>query len=407
MPGFFEKWMKDIKDAQADNGSVQGVAPAYWTRNPADPTWGMAYIMIPFELYLYYGDTRVLQYHYDSMKKYLDFLSSNYSTGYLVQLNLNGDYCAPSHIRPPETPGELISSWAFYMDALTVSKIVTILGNEFDSKKYSLLALNIKDAFNARFSQKRWDRGKDFQKESYGDTQTSNLLPLSSEIVPEDSLADVLESLLLNISRHHDNHLDTGIIGTKFLFSVLSQSDYEDIAYEIATKRSYPSYGYMIREGATTLWERWEYVTSSVLSSHNHIMFGSIDAWFYKSLAGITPDESRPGFEHFLVKPRVPEGLSNASASLQTIRGLITTDWQKTHNGITLNIRVPANTFCTVHVPKLQFKGPNLHLSEDGIAIFERGVAQKLPDGINGVTNEGKFFVCEIGSGSYSFTLEA
>ncbi|MFI5422020.1 MAG: family 78 glycoside hydrolase catalytic domain, partial [Nitrososphaerales archaeon] len=223
MPGFFEKWLNDIKDAQTPDGSVQGVAPAYWTRNPADPVWGMAYIMIPYELYLYYGDERVLETHYESMKNYLEFVSSKYSNDYLVSLSLNGDYCAPAHIRSQETPGELISTWAYLTCALTLSKIAQIVNKTVDHEKYSGLASHIRDAFNARFLKKRWDRGKDFEMESYGDTQTCNILPLEAGIVPEVSVNAVLQSLLLNISRHHDNHLDTGIVGTKFLFNVLSR----------------------------------------------------------------------------------------------------------------------------------------------------------------------------------------
>jgi alpha-L-rhamnosidase len=253
--------------------------------------------------------------------------------------------------------------------------------------------------------KKRWDRGKDFELSSYGDTQTSNLLPLAADIVPDESKTEVLESLLLNISRHHDDHLDTGIVGTKFLFDVLSKLEQGDVAFEIATKTSYPGYGYAIREGATTLWERWEYVTSSVLSSHNHIMFGSIDAWFYKSLVGINPDASRPAFAHFLVKPVIPAGLDFASGSLQTIRGLIAVDWQRSSNRILLSVNVPVNTSCSVFIPKLPSAG-NLRLKEGEMVILENGAALNQPQSISGVRVEEKYVVCEVGSGSYSFTLE-
>lgn len=406
MPTFYEKWVKDIEETQDSEGSINSVAPAYWIRNPADPAHGMAFIMIPFELYRHYGDLRVLRDHYESMKKYMDFLGSRSPGKILDSFNKHGDYCAPFHVVPSETPRELISTSLYYLETVAMSKISAVLGREEDSVHYAKLASEISEALNSIFLKKRWDRTHDFFLESYGETQTSNVLPLYAGIVPPDKEGEVIQTLVSNIVRQYDGHLETGVIGTKYLFPLLSALGYEDLAYEVAIKTTYPGYGYMVKEGATTLWERWEYLTTYILSSHNHIMFGSIGAWFYSSVAGIIVDESRPGFRHFFLKPRPPSGLTNVVASLHTIRGLISLKWDKKTNpgNFSLEVVIPANCTCSVFIPTKGFTSSDL--KEGGTTIFSHGrKIEALPDGIASVKEEGNFIVCEIASGIYSFVV--
>lgn len=404
MPTFYEKWLVDIRDTQDSEGSISSVAPAFWKRNPAEPSHGMAYIMIPFEIYRYYRDIRVLSEHYDSMKKYVEFLNGKSNNFILDTLGQYGDYCEPSHLSPKETPWEFVSTCMFHVEVVTLAKIAKILQESGDEKKYLELASNIRSALNSRFLKKQWDRTKDFFLECYGDTQALNALPLGVGMVPDDKKKEVIESLVLNIVRQYDGHLDTGMVATKYLFPVLSESGYADLAFEVATKEDYPGFGYMVRQGATTVWERWENRTTYILSSHNHIMLGSIGAWFYSALAGIYVDETAPGFRHFTIKPEMPKGLESASGSIQTISGLISSSWRKEGDRVFLKVAVPANCTSTVHVPTKGFR--DIILSENDSPIFEGGKrSASLPAGVDSVSEEDDHLVCHTGSGNYSFVL--
>ena len=186
MAAFYAKYLRDISDAQKEDGSLSDVIPPYWSLYPADPAWGTAYITLAWYMYLYYGDISVLKEHYDGLKKYIESLV-RMSADNLISLEKYGDWCPPGSIKPKHTPGQFTSTWYYYHDVLIFSKIAEVLGNEVDRVKYSRLAEEIKKAFNDKF----------LQDERYlSASQTCNALPLYLDMPPEEKKKAVLETLI-------------------------------------------------------------------------------------------------------------------------------------------------------------------------------------------------------------------
>jgi len=390
MAGFYTKWLEDISDSQAEDGSVPDVVPAYWSIYPADPAWGTACVVIPWYLYQYYGDRRILEKCYSGIKRWVEFLTSK-TTDYILSYSKYGDWCPPAHIKPVDTPIELTSAWYYYHDTLILSKIAHILGESNEAKKYSQLSSKIKEAFNKKF----------LKDDHYATgSQTCNVLPLFLDIVPEDKKEAVLKNLIDDIVVTHGGHLNTGIVGTRYILDVLTKYGQADLAYKIATQTTYPGWGYMLREGATTLWERWEYLADGGMNSHNHIMFGSIDAWFYKVLAGINIDPASPGFGRIIIKPYVIGDLNYVSASIRTMRGMISSSWKKSDHSLAFNITLPVNTQAKVSLPKMKLG--NVTIKESGKAVWENSSYIESIAGITGASEDDEYVTFQVGSGSYS-----
>ncbi|AEE96386.1 glycoside hydrolase family 78 protein [Mahella australiensis] len=388
MAAFWGKYLDDIKDCQKEDGSVSDVVPAYWPIYPADPAWGTAYISIAWELYRFYGDVTVLERHYDSMKRWVDFLTAHTDESGLVNYYHYGEWCAPGSIPPKNMPWEITSAFFYYHDALMLSQIARLLGKDEDAESYRQLSGNIKDAFNNKFLNA--------EHGCYSfSSQTCNVLGLQFDIVPEDKEKTVVDVLLRQVIESWDYHFDTGIIGTKYILDTLAKYGYKDVAYKMMTQEDYPSFGYMIREGATTVWERWEKLTNRGMNSHNHIMFGTVDAWFYKDLAGIIPEQ--PGFKRVTVKPVVPSGLDHASASVKTVRGMVGSQWKRNQDSFHLEVTIPVNVTARVMVPKLDF---------DDVMVKENDVSVDSQNLSTCCDNEEEYFVFDVGSGVYTFEVE-
>jgi len=430
MAPFYTKWIDDIKNAQREDGSVPDVVPPYWSIYPADPAWGTACIVIPWYLYLYYEDKQILEQNYPVMKGWVDFLGRQ-ATNYIVTYGKYGDWCPPRHARPVDTALKLTSTWYYYHDVLVLSKIARILDNHEDAKKYTQLANKIREAFNEEFLQGEFYCGekyaslykrvealmpvgvpKDKKDEMIKRAlplfapsgQTSNLLPLFLDMVPEDKREDVLKNLVNDIVVTQSNHLNTGIVGTRYILDVLAKYGQTDLAYKLVTQTTYPSWGYMIGEGATTLWERWEYLTNAGMNSHNHIMFGSVDTFFYKVLAGINIDPSYPGFKRIIIKPCPAGDLKYVSCSVKTVKGTVSSSWIKYGNSLILNVSIPFNTEAKVSIPKMELE--KIIVKESRKTIWEN---DSYIDGVEGIKNgeESKDYITfDVGSGMYSFEME-
>jgi alpha-L-rhamnosidase len=290
----------------------------------------------------------------------------------------------------------LTSTFYYYQDTLLTAQIAKVLEREAESNRYAERARGIKDAFNKEFN----DAGKYAVNpmspiDTHG-SQTSQLLPLALDMVPEPDWENCVEVLLREVAERFDFHPDTGIVGTRYLLDVLSAIGHPDTAYRILTQTSYPSIGYMIDQGATTLWERWENLSGVGMNSHNHIMFGSVDTWFYQTLCGITPVE--PAWESVRIAPWLPPEMSHAGATIWTVHGTLASSWTVTGDAVQLSVEIPVGCTAVVEVPC----GSSAELTEGGQKLT--GVPKEMmPEGIGSVAEIDGVVAVKVGSGDYRF----
>lgn len=402
MAAFYTKYLRDIRDAQKKDGGLPDTVPPYLRKlYPADPAWGSAYISLAWYLYYYFGDTKILADHFEAMKKYVYFLRRHDQGRIIKKLGKYGDWCPPGSIPPKKTPVELTSTWFYYQDTLRLSKIARVLKKSKDEKRLTGLARSIKNAFNRYFLKKDGYASVRMSPVEKIASQTSNLLPIYLNMVPKKQKNKVLDVLVHSVVSDQDYHLDTGIIGTRFLLDVLTESGYAEAAYRVATQKSYPGWGYMVQEGATTLWERWEKITGGGMNSHNHIMLGSVDAWFYKTVAGVRC--LAPGWEKISICPPLFPNLESASASLKTIRGDIRVSWRKKENFFELKAEVPVGAGAEIHIPRLW---RNAILKESGRVVWQKGRESKNLEGLSIRTIEDSQIIIGAQSGTFAFRLE-
>lgn len=377
--GIYTKWVNDLGDEQKPTGQLPGIVPSSgwgysWGNGPA---WDSAFTLIPYYLYEYYGDAQPLRDHYDGMKRYVDYLTSRASNN-IVNIGLN-DW-APYKTK---TPADITDTAYYYRDVQIVALTASLLGKTEDVAHYTRLAGQIKDSFNERFYHA--DTG------TYGNgSQTSLSCALYQGLVEAENQALVLENLVARVE-DSNGHIDTGILGAKYILNVLTEHGRTDVAYQMAAQKDLPSWGWWIEQGATTLWEQW-----NGSESRNHIMFGDISAWFYRALAGINSDPAAPGFKHFYIRPQPVGDLTFAKAEYDSIHGRIVSDWTIANGQFNLNVMVPANTTATIRIP-----GAKLAEVREGgrRAINARGVKSSFE------TDTGAVF--EVGSGEYRFKTPA
>ncbi|MCX6133855.1 MAG: family 78 glycoside hydrolase catalytic domain [Ignavibacteriales bacterium] len=404
MAAFYAKFLKDIECAQRQDGSLPDVVPPYYLGRlyPADPAWGSAYITIAWFMYQFYGDTGVLARHFDSMKRYIEFLRANCDNHIIKKLGKYGDWCPPGSIAPKRTPVELTATWYYYHDTLMLSRMAAVLRRENDLRELEELSLQIKDAFNDHFLKDGEYEVNRFAPVDRSPGQTSNTLPLYLDMVPREDRSRVLERLLHSVVSDQDYHLDTGILGTRYVLDVLTDNGYGDVAYKVATQRTYPGWGYMVEEGATTLWERWEMITGGGMNSHNHIMFGSVDAWFYRVIAGLSCLGA--GWNRIRFMPRVFEGLDHAHASVRTVLGNAAISWQRTESSFLLDVKVPVGSIGELHVPLMW---EMQQIAEDSKVLWQAGrPTLTRDDNIRFLETREKHIVFEVGSGEFHVRVE-
>ncbi|OGU26950.1 MAG: alpha-L-rhamnosidase [Ignavibacteria bacterium GWA2_54_16] len=402
MASFYTKFLRDIHHAQREDGSLPDTVPAYLGRlYPADPAWSAAYITIAWLMYQFYGDTRILGRYFDSMKKYVFFLR-DHSDGLIVKtLGKYGDWCPPGSIAPKRTPVELTSTWYFLHDTVLLGRIAAAIGQEEDQRKLEALAINIRSAFNRTFLRDGEYEVNRFAPVDRSPGQTSNALPLYLDMVPPEGKAKVVERLLHGVVNEQDYHLDTGILGTRYLLDVLSDLGRTDVAFRVAVQRTYPGWGYMVEEGATTLWERWEKIGGGGMNSHNHIMLGSVDAWFYRVLAGLST--LAPAWKHIRFKPPVVQGLDSAQAEFRSVRGRVSVAWRRSAEEFLMAIVVPVGAVGTVYVP-VQREDHVVIL--DGTTVWSATQRQgSKAQGCELVGCEEKYVLLNVGSGEYAFRV--
>lgn len=407
MHALYAKWLNDMKDSQYDNGRIPNTSPLMLGGVGGGIAWGSAYILLPWWMYQYYDDTRLLEKHYPDMKEYMNYLESlagesdenpeeeyiiNEFGGYWDSL---GEWEAPVRDRTgPVNP--LTNTYYWYLNARTFADIAGVLGKTEDRQYYRSLADSIKEAFNEKFFLE--------EQNLYGTEEPYQgylLFALRGDLVPEEHRQAVLDNLIYDIEVKSNGHLETGILGTKHLINVLPKEGREEVLHEIVTKTTFPSWGYWIENGATTLWESW-----NAESSHNHQMFGTVNEYLYKYLAGIqapTNEGTSVGYKEIHIKPYIPDDVDWAEASIETVRGTVSSRWEKLENEIQMAITIPANATGKVSIPKLDWS--DIQVSEGGEVVWKNNHFIENERGITRGSDEGEFVILHSKSGIYQFKI--
>ncbi len=391
----YAKWMDDIQQSQTEEGSIPDVAPAFWNYYSDDVTWPAAFITISNHLYNQYGDIKPIQKNYASMKKWMWYMRDKFLVNNIMTRDKYGDWCVPPesleliHAKDSSrlTDGKLIASAYYYKLLSYMQRFAKLTGNDADVNEYGTLAEKMRVAFQEKF----YNAGK-FNYSN--NTVTANLLPLYFGICPDSLKEKVFNNIYNKIKIESKGHTSTGLIGTQYLFRGLSEYGQNELAYTFASNNTYPSYGYMIANGATTIWELWNGNTANPgMNSQNHVMMlGDLLIWYYENLAGIRSDKTAVGFKKIIMKPSIPAGLDFVKASYKSLHGLIKSEWKNSISTFEWNITIPANTTATIHIP-----------ATNADEITESGKSIAGNTNVKFIKMDKGAAVFEISSGSYSF----
>ena len=391
---FYEKWINDNFLAQKPDGQLPDVSPTYWAfYNPSDIAWPSVVTIIPDWLYSFYGDRRVLETNYEPMKKWVDYCAGQLKPDYTVDKVTYGDWCDTASLDGKgedhgATSQAVIGTAYCYLNVKLMAHTAQRLGKPADERYYSELASKISDGFNRRLFNPQTA-----QYESA--TQTSYVLPLAFGMVPDDVRPRVIKNLVDDIMIRHQGHSTVGLVGMQWLMEVLNNTGHADAALTIATRTDRPSWGYMIANGATTIWERWDMNTRDpgMNSEALLIQTGDVVTWMYEGLAGIACDAEHPGFKNIVMHPRVPAGLTFARATLDSPQGKIVSNWRVRDGEFRWEVVVPPNATATAYAP-----------SNDAGSVRESGKPASLGGGVKFLRVEDGASVYAVGSGNYVFT---
>jgi len=333
MSNFYAKAVYDWDDSKLQDGMLTDTAPSVGIQY-CGVGWAMAHPQTQLKLYQYYGDKRIIERQYPTSKQWLELVTKSNPT-HLVKSGLS------DHESLAKKPAEPMVTPLYYQSARMLETMAEILGFEADSREYDTLSQNIKSAYNDKFVD------ADSGQCSPG-TQASQSFALFSDIVPDAQRPAVLKVLLDDISKQN-GHLTTGIFGTRYMLELLSEQGHIQTAYDMVNQTTFPGWGFMLENGATTLWEHWAFSDNTF--SHNHPMFGSVSQWFYNWLGGIQVHPEAIGFDRIIIRPQIPKDLQWVKCSYESMRGKITSHWRKIGNTLIMDIEIPANTQATVYLP--------------------------------------------------------
>ena len=394
----YRKWVRDMADAQKPSGSVPDVCPAYWPIYSDNVTWPSCTVMIPGMLLDQYADVRTVASHYDSMALWVDYMSGFVTNG-IIGKDQYGDWCVPPedakliHSKDPQrkTHPEILGTSYLIHDLELMARYATLLGKNNDAQRFTTLAGQLRRALNDKHFNAQlgyYDNG----------AQTACVLPLAFNLVPTGEVSRVQGWLADKIVNETKSHVGTGLIGGQWLMRTLAASGRGELAYTIATQKSYPSWGYMVANGATTIWELWNGNTADpAMNSGNHVMLvGDFVIWLYENLAGIQPDPAQPGFKHIVMRPQLVGDLSWVKATHISPYGKIVSHWQRNAGNFDWQITVPPNSTATVYVPASRMEG-----------VTESRRTANRDEGIKFLRMEAGAAVFEVQSGSYHFRSES
>jgi len=406
---FFTKWLKDLASEQREDGSVPWVVPNVvvngadtgWSDGFGSTGWADAAVVIPWTIYRYYGDKRILEQQYDSMKAWVDYMRKHADESGIFEYGFHlGDWLSFSdyityYYNAPDfgyagatTDKILIATAYFYYSTTILQKAAEITGRKEEADDLSKLAAKIKKAWNREFMT---DTGR-----LVSSTQAAYAMALVFGLVPAEKVEIVAKRLADDV-RHH-GHLTTGFLGTPVLNHALSDFGYPELAYQLLLNKRYPSWLYPVTTGATTIWERWNgiktdgHFQTEGINSFNHYAYGAIGEWLYSFVAGIALDENEPSYKHIHIRPHPGGGLTSAGASIHSMYGKIASGWELKGRTFKLNVTIPVNTTATVYVPADDVKT----VTESGKKIAEAGAVRFL-------RTEDGCAVFAVGSGQYGF----
>jgi alpha-L-rhamnosidase len=405
IPRIYTKWFQDNRDQQDQLGRIGCIVPRAGIEE--DLVWSSSFVIMPWYQYLHYGDTSVLAENYNAILRHVNF----YTTQGRADIKPKGEGENPifgevspypilsGHLQQSQWGDHLslakgyqgrsglplsISTAFYYHEVQLMEKMARVLGKKSHEEKFRMLADAILKAYNDRFLNT--------QEGFYDDrSQAAQSWPLYFDMVPKELENQIMNTLVKDIVDNNNGHPTTGYMGTKYMLDVLTKKGREDLVWKMALKTDFPSWGYFLRDGRTTITEAW---TGG--GSQNHLALGAaIDPWFYAVLAGINTNESAPGFKKFTIKPFIPDhDLDWVRASVNTMHGRISSSWQKKQNGLMLDIVVPVNTSATVHLP-----------ANKGASINEGGKLLSGAKEIKVIVIKEDVTIIEVGSGSYSFFI--
>ena len=388
----YKKWLVDIEESMNENSSISVVSPRYWTIFNDDVTWPSAYFYIADMLYQQFGDDSSIKERYPSMRRWVKHMTETAMEDYILMKDTYGDWCMPPesleliHSKDParKTSAQVLSTTVFYSVLQLMQKFAVMNGIPADATEYAALAEKIKESYNKKFFNP--------EKAQYdNNTVTANILSLQLGLVPEGYEKKVFANIVDKTEGECKGHVSTGVLGIQHLMRGLTQHGNLELAYKIVTNETYPSWGYMINKGATTIWELWNGDTADpAMNSRNHVMLlGDLLIWYYENLAGIKNDPSSIGFKKIWMEPVFPEKLDHVNASYDSPYGKISSEWRRAGDKLTWNITIPANTTATIKLPSRFGIKPDANLP-----------------GFHSVKEANGSLIVELGSGSYTLQSE-
>ena len=381
---FFTKWMVDVEDAQKPDGAFADVSP-YVAVGAGVAAWGDAGVICPWVIYERYGDTRILERHYAAGARWIEYLKSH-SKDLLRPAEGYGDWLSIQ----AETPKDVLATAYFALSARIMGKMAVVLGKAEDAQKYETLFKKIREAFNTAYVAP--------DGRIKGNTQTCYVLALDFDLLPQDKRAAAAKCLVEDITAK-DGHLSTGFVGVGHLMPTLTQASYLGVAYRLLNNDTFPSWLYSVRQGATTIWERWDGWTKEKgfqdpgMNSFNHYSLGSVGDWMYSTIAGISVDPTLPAYKRILIRPQPGGGITAAHGDYMSMHGLITSHWKVANGVLKLNLTIPANTTAQVYIPTTLRN-----------QVREGSGSAEKANGVKYLRLEEGCCVYGIGSGTYQFT---
>jgi alpha-L-rhamnosidase len=384
---FFGNWLEDLAVSQTAEGALPDVVPHVITGRHGAPAWADAATVVPWELYRNYGDERVLRSALPMMIRWVDYVEA--ANPDLIWRHRRGGHYGDWLQVGVQTDRDVLATAYFARSAELTARAAEVLGEKETAARYGELRDRIAAAFVEAFV--------DADGKITGDTQTGYLLPLAFELLPADLVPLAVEHLVADLDKR-GRSLTTGFAGVALLCPMLARHGHLDLAYDLLHDDRYPSWGYSIRHGATTIWERWDGWTEEggfgpvAMNSFNHYSLGSIGAWLYGEVAGIAQEPDSVGFRQLLIRPRPGGRLTSAQASRDIGCGRVSTSWELRDGGIDLEVLVPPGAIATVHVP-----------TNDPASVRESDRVLTDRCDITVVTKDETGLVCRIGSGRYRF----